>query len=68
MAMKLERNNIVLELRFKIFLLFVSLCKECHPLVVALEILDNLEMSYVKGRLIDESKRLAEVSKTEQLK
>lgn len=68
MATKLERNNFAFEPRFKIFLLLGSLPEEYHPLVVALESRDNLEMSYVKGRLIDESKRLAEkVPQAEQL-
>ena len=46
MAMKPERNDFAFEPRFKTFLLLGSLPDECHPLVVALEGRDNLEMSY----------------------
>ena len=60
MCAKLERNDFMSGPKFKIFLLLVSLPSEHYPLVVALETRDDLEMSCVKGRLVDECKRLAE--------
>ena len=59
-ATKLEHNNFVFDRRFKVFLLLGGLPEEYHPLVVALESRYDLEMTYVKGRLIDEYKRMNE--------
>ena len=44
-ASKLERNNFMFDRRFKVFLLLGSLPEEYHPLVVALESRDDLEMT-----------------------
>lgn len=58
---KLERNDFSFVSKFKVYLLLGSLPAEYHPLVVALESRDDLDMTYVKGRLIDEYKRNVEM-------